>query len=104
MDTVCDTCRGTGRIYRGYSRWERCPDCDTADIPLREYKRAAAMNALASCWGAFEKGETGEFNFSLAVKRCLSVGYSLDEIARRRKIPMDALRKAAGGQGILSAE
>jgi hypothetical protein len=99
---TCNRCKGKGRIYAGGGRMRSCPDCENPN--RTEYKRAEAMNALAHCWARYEKGETEEFNLSLAVNGCIRAGYSLEELATKRHIPMRTLRKLAAGQGILSAE
>jgi hypothetical protein len=97
---VCRTCRGKGRVYRGHGHFHSCPDCDTRQ-PTREARRAEANNKLAHCWSAYEKEETGGFNLSLAVNECISLGFTLEELKRKHKIPMRTLRLAAADQGLL---
>jgi DnaJ-class molecular chaperone len=100
---VCRTCNGRGFIYRAGGVRRVCPHCDAAQ-GRDEYERARTKNALEHCWGNYSKSHTGDFNLELAVRACLRADFTLEELARRCHIPMDALRKAAGGQGILSAE
>jgi hypothetical protein len=99
---VCPKCHGRGRVYRGHGRAEVCPDCyGQAARQSLEARQFGALDAVRQCFKRLEAGETGAFNFELAVRGALQAGLELEQIARRTGVPLRRLRKGAAGQGEL---
>lgn len=99
---VCETCLGRGRIYRRRGRPETCPDCGGRAGNLeREAEQNGAVAAVRVCFRKLEAGETGPFNFELAVRGALQSGLTVEQISKRTGVPIRRLRGGSNGQAEL---